>query len=69
MAQTGEIEYTEFIAGCMSFQHDYLNNMLPDSFSRLDLSGDGYLNTQELWLLLSMGSELSGLDKSKNFDA
>ena len=35
--------------------------MLPDSFSRFDLSGDGYLNPQELWLLLSMGWELSGL--------
>lgn len=34
--------------------------MLPDAFARLDLSGDGYLNGQELWLLLSMGLELSG---------
>jgi len=56
--QSGEVEYTEFVAGCLNFFDDNLDHMLWQAFQRFDTDGSGSLSVDEISELLSKGSEM-----------
>ena len=56
--QSGEVEYTEFMAGCLNFFDDHLDNMLWQAFTRFDLDGSGKLSVDEIAELLRRGQEV-----------
>lgn len=50
------IEYTELVAGLISFSDDHINNMLWTVFTSLDRDGNGYLDVSEIKRLLDQGA-------------
>ncbi|CAD7975939.1 unnamed protein product, partial [Amoebophrya sp. A120] len=56
--QSGEVEYTEFVAGCLNFFDDNLDHMLWQAFQKFDKDGSGSLSVTEIAELLSKGSEM-----------
>eukprot|EP00397_Hematodinium_sp_SG-2012_P008424 GEMP01008484.1.p1 GENE.GEMP01008484.1~~GEMP01008484.1.p1 ORF type:complete len:632 (+),score=110.09 GEMP01008484.1:34-1929(+) len=58
MDGSGSIEYTEFVAGCLSMFQDQFEEMLWQAFVSLDQNRDGELSTNEVWQLLSKGDKL-----------
>ena len=57
MDNSGEVEYTEFISGCLNFFDDNLDNMLWQAFTKFDLDGSGKLSVKEIEQLLSKGND------------
>ena len=58
MDQSGEVEYTEFMAGCLNFFDDHLDTMLWQAFTRFDLDGSGKLSVSEIAELLRRGQDV-----------
>jgi calcium-dependent protein kinase len=56
--QSGEVEYTEFVAGCLNFFDDNLDTMLWQAFCKFDHDRSGKLSVDEVSQLLSKGTEL-----------
>lgn len=56
--QSGEVEYTEFVAGCLNFFDDNLDTMLWQAFCKFDHDRSGKLSVDEISQLLSKGQEL-----------
>merc|ERR1712194_500068 len=56
--QSGEVEYTEFLAGCLNFFDDQLDSMLWQAFTKFDHDGSGTLSVEEISQLLWKGQEL-----------
>jgi calcium-dependent protein kinase len=50
------IEYTELMAGLISFSQDHIDNMLWTVFTGLDRDGNGYLDVSEIKRLLNQGA-------------
>jgi calcium-dependent protein kinase len=50
------IEYTELVAGLISFSEDHIENMLWTVFTGLDRDGNGYLDLTEIKRLLNQGA-------------
>jgi len=50
------IEYTELVAGLISFSEDHIDNMLWTVFTGLDRDGNGYLDITEVKRLLNQGA-------------
>ena len=50
------IEYTELVAGLISFSEDHINTMLWTVFTGLDRDGNGYLDVTEIKRLLNQGA-------------
>lgn len=55
---SGEIEYTEFVAGALNFFDDQLDALLWQAFTKFDADGSGKLGVEEISQLLSKGREL-----------
>jgi Ca2+-binding EF-hand superfamily protein len=47
------VEYTEFVAGCLNFFDDSLDEMLWHAFTKFDVDGNGTLSCDEVAQLLS----------------
>ena len=50
------IEYTELVAGLISFSDDHIDNMLWTVFTSLDRDGNGLLDVNEIRGLLNQGA-------------
>jgi serine/threonine protein kinase len=50
------IEYSELVAGLISFSEDHINTMLWTVFTGLDRDGNGYLDVTEIKRLLNQGA-------------
>ena len=50
------IEYTELVAGLISFSEDHIDNMLWTVFTGLDRDANGYLDVSEIKRLLNQGA-------------
>lgn len=55
---SGEIEYTEFIAGCLTFFEDNMDHLLWSAFKSMDLDKSGMISKEEVHTLLTRGQEL-----------
>ena len=53
-----EIEYTEFIAGCIDLHSHQLDSMLWAAFTKFDKDGNGVLSVGEISALLSEDGDL-----------
>lgn len=54
---SGKIEYTEFVAGCLSLFKDQFEEMIYQAFVSLDVNRDGELSTDEVRGILSQGDQ------------
>ncbi|CAD7960401.1 unnamed protein product [Amoebophrya sp. A25] len=55
---SGYVEYTEFVAGCLSFFDNQLDQMLWKAFQQIDKDNSGSLTLDEIGELMSKGTEL-----------
>lgn len=66
--QSGEVEYTEFVAGCLNFFDDNLDHMLWQAFQRFDTDGSGWPHNR-LSFCMACCSVLQQCHSGGSFDA
>eukprot|EP01071_Lankesteria_metandrocarpae_P008584 Lankesteria_metandrocarpae@DN4999_c0_g1_i1.p1 len=62
MDDSGNVNYTEFLTACYSWQEDEIN-VVWGAFNKMDASGDGKISVAELSRVLSGGEARQGSDK------